>query len=155
MQNSKEYSKKKVTPSFHLETKEYRDLFDDFLEGFADNVIAVGIVPPKTSNVITNKNADNLAKEKAMRLGLKVISIGERAKQTYPEIKLGSLVHIGSSDFIKDAKAKEITVKGVFPALRKYTAFVFNAHDITRISNKVSNVNTVQTEEMNVHKDIV
>lgn len=156
MSNSRsDYSTKTVHPSFHLETEEYRELFKDFLEAFDSNVIAVGIIPPKFSKIIANKAADNLEKSKAMRIGLKIISIGSKAKKQYPDLELGNLAHVPNQDFIIDANKQEITLKGVFPAKRRFTAFVFAAHNISRLSKKVANIHSVETEEKQVHKDIV
>lgn len=155
MSNSRnDYVTKTVHPSFHLEVEEYRELFEDFLEAFDNNVIAVGIVPPKVTKLILNKNQDNIEKSKAMRLGLKIISIGSKAKTHYPELELGDLAHVPNQDFIIDADKQEITVKGVFPSKRSFTAFVFAAHNMSRVSKKTANVDTVKTEEREVHKDI-
>jgi mRNA degradation ribonuclease J1/J2 len=145
-QNKKE--KRQITEPFHLPLEDAKELFKD-IKAYGQNVIVVGLHPVKRSALEDVKSIVDSERQKLARKGFLVISIGEDVKSS---LKEGNIVSMPDQSAVVDSITREMIVKDVFPALRKFTAILFPAH---YISHYVVGKNTIETSEQSVDMDYI
>lgn len=146
MSNKRE--KRVVTEPFHLPLEDAKHLFRD-IKAANQNVIVIGLHPVKRSAFEDNKSVQEQHRQKLARKGFLVISVGDEYKGN---IKEGDIVSMPDQSAVVDSITREMIVKDVFPALRKFTAIIFPAH---YISHYVIGNNELEESEKSVDMNFI